>query len=116
MQASNKVIYELAVRVRNSQASTMPSKYAGASVACYTIAKRELDVDLLIEAVASELEDQGLQFEKSISEVKEIELELWDNYIDGRWGDLPHDLPSATKLKDVTGYAVYFGPFACFEK
>jgi hypothetical protein len=113
---NQRVIYEQAVHVRNSPGSSMPSKFLGASVVLFIVARRGLDFDTVLELIESELEEQSLEFKELIGGMSMIEIDQWDMYLDGRWGDLPHGLPSSLVFLELEQAEVYFSPFGCYER
>jgi hypothetical protein len=106
--------YEVPVKVRRLEGSQMPSHMIGAVVACYVPANDHLAA---AKVAVQRLLVEKLQFEDMAGQIKQLDPQQWDAYVNSVWPEFATQLPTQAELRQkLAAGQVFFGPFCAYEK
>ena len=113
--ADENNLYEIPLRVLNSEGCGLPEELAGAVVACYVSAP---DFMAAVKRAKLTVESLGYKFDDLAgNSVREIPIEEWSSYIAVAWPEDVDCFPTQEELPDLIGKGVSFlGPLVGFLK
>jgi hypothetical protein len=107
-------LFEFTVEVLRGEGCDMPDGMTGAFIPTYAAATDPLEA---VRLGVKTLQGMHYQFKDLKGTVREIPAASWEDYIEHVWPEFVTRLPSASELPVlVERGAVFFGPFAGFER
>ncbi len=106
-------LYEVPVRVSNSEGCGLPSEFAGAVIACYVAAADPMQA---IKRAKLAVERLNYEFDDLASEqIRQLAVENWDDYVQRAWPEASDQLPRQEELPELVERGVVFlGPAVGF--
>ena len=107
-------LYEFTMKVMRADGCDLPAEMDGAYVPTYVGAP---DYKEALSRGVKAISRMHYKFKDIKGKVREIPLVSWGEYVTKVWPDFASHLPSGSELPSlVESGAVFFGPFAGFER
>jgi hypothetical protein len=111
---STNGLFLVGVKVGRGTNAEMPSQLVGAVVQVFAAAANH---ELAAKAAVSKLVSQGFEFLDVQGPIKQLDPQQWSGYVRHTWPEFEAHFPRQDEvLAAVTNGAVFFGPFAGYER
>ncbi len=107
-------LFLVVVRVGRGANSDMPAALTGALVPVFVAAETH---ELAAKSAASNLVSQGFEFLEIRGPIQQLDPHRWSDYVRQTWPEFEVHFPAqAEVLAGVAEGAIFFGPFAGYER
>lgn len=106
-------LYEVPIKIKPKNIDSMPSGQVGAIVNYYVTSTDYLSA---LKSAVKKLAQDGYVFIDVVAEIRQIDPEKWDIFIELAWSDMVEYLPHQEEIIEIIKVGgVIYGPFISYE-